>query len=80
MNKINWKQKLSSRKFWAMATGVTVSLLVAFNVGEEVVTKVTGVLSSTSVLIVYILAETSVDKAREYNKPEPADEKKAGFN
>ncbi len=81
MEKINWKQKLSSRKFWAMVTGVIISLLVAFNVGEEVITKVTGILSSTSVLIVYILAETSVDKARENNRPnQNIDENnKAGF-
>ncbi len=70
MNKINWKQKLSSRKFWSMVTGVIISFLVAFNVGEEVITKVTGILSSTSVLIVYILAESSIDKAREINKKE----------
>ncbi len=66
--KIDWMKKLSSRKFWAMITGVVISVLVAFEVGQEEITKITGILSSISVLIVYILAETSIDKARENNK------------
>ncbi len=66
--KINWRKKLSSRKFWAMTTGVAVSTMVVFDVNQEAITKVTGLLTSVSVLIAYILAESSVDKARENNR------------
>ena len=36
-NKINWKQKLSSRKFWAAAAGFVTAVLVAYILGESVV-------------------------------------------
>ncbi len=62
--KINWEQKLASRKFWAMVVGIVVSVLVAFDVNQEMITKITGVISSASLLIVYILAEASIDKER----------------
>ena len=32
MNKIDWKKKLTSRKFWVALIGFISSLLVAFNV------------------------------------------------
>lgn len=63
-NKINWQQKLSSRKFQAAVIGFVTALLVAFNFGEDTVIKVSGVVSSVCVLIAYIFAEAKVDTAR----------------
>ena len=34
MKKINWKQKLTSRKFWAAVVGFVTPLLIAFGVTE----------------------------------------------
>lgn len=65
MSKINWKQKLSSRKFWGAVTGVVISCFVAFGADEETITKVTGIISSVGILAIYILAEAHIDANRE---------------
>jgi carbonic anhydrase/acetyltransferase-like protein (isoleucine patch superfamily) len=62
--KIDWKQKLSSRKFWAMLVGQITAILAACNAGENVILQVSAVIASVGTLVVYILAETSVDKNR----------------
>jgi len=63
--KINWKQKLSSRKFWAAVAGWVTSLLTAFNVTENVIARVGLIVAGIGCLAVYMLAESMVDKARE---------------
>lgn len=62
--KINWKQKLSSRKFWAMIAAIVTSVLTLVNVGDDTVTKVAAVVTAFGAAIAYIFAETSVDKKR----------------
>ncbi len=61
--KINWKRKLSSRKFWAAITGVVISVMVAFNADAGEQEKVTGIITATGTLAIYMLAEGSTDKA-----------------
>ncbi len=60
--KIDWKRKLSSRKFWAMLAALILSVLTAFGVpelkSEQVVVIVTGI----GAIAVYMLAEGAVDK------------------
>lgn len=62
--KINWKQKLSSRKFWSMVVGVATALLVLFNVPDLTIEKVVALISAEGVLIAYIFAEGDVDSNR----------------
>lgn len=64
MNKINWKQKLTSRKFWAAITGFVTAILVAFNVNNLTIEQVISVISACSVLIAYIIGEGLVDSSR----------------
>lgn len=64
MNKINWKQKLSSRKFWAMLGGQVTSILTAFNAGDNVIMQVGAVIASIGIFAVYILSEAIVDSKR----------------
>ena len=64
MAKINWKQKLTSRKFWAAITGFVTALLVAFNVDSLTIEQVVAVISACSVLIAYIIGEGLVDSAK----------------
>lgn len=66
MNKINWKQKLSSRKFWAAVAGFVTAILVAFNADENTVAQVTAIITAGGVLAAYILGESMVDANREY--------------
>ena len=62
--KINWKQKLTSRKFWAAVTGFVTAILVAFKVDELAIEQVVSVISASAVLIAYIIGEGMVDAAR----------------
>lgn len=64
MNKVNWKQKLSSRKFWVALIGFITAILYAFNVAEATVEQVTGIITAGATLIAYILAEGFVDAKR----------------
>ncbi|MGX4686296.1 hypothetical protein JNUCC83_05270 [Vagococcus sp. JNUCC 83] len=68
--KIDWKRKLSSRKFWMAVTGFVVAILFAFNVADVTVEKVTSIISATAILISYILAEGFVDSQNENDKEE----------
>lgn len=64
MNKINWKQKLSSRKFWAALIGFITSILYAFNIAESEITQIAGIITAGSTLVIYILTEGYVDANR----------------
>lgn len=65
MDKINWKRKLSSRKFWCALVGFVTSILYLFNVAEATVEQITAVIMAGASLIAYILAEGWVDASRE---------------
>lgn len=70
MNKINWKAKLTSRKFWAALTAVVISLLAFFNVPEMTQTQITALLAAVGTLVAYIFGESYVDaKARSTQEP-----------
>ena len=64
MEKIDWKQKLSSRKFWVAMIGFITAVLAGLNFAETDITKVASIVSAAGVLITYILVEGSVDAAR----------------
>ena len=61
---INWKQKLTSRKFWAAVIGFVTTILVVLNYSEMQVEQVAGVISAAGVLIAYIIGEGFVDGKR----------------
>lgn len=61
---INWKQKLSSRKFWAAVVGFVTALLTAFGVGELTNGQIAAVISAAGVLVAYIFGESFVDASR----------------
>lgn len=60
---INWKRKLSSRKFWAAVSGFVVSVMIAFGANADSQEKVVGIITATGTLSIYMLAEGSTDKA-----------------
>ena len=62
--KIDWKSKLSSRKFWSAVAGFIVPLLLAFGVSDSNITQVTALIMSGGSLIAYILEEGMVDAGR----------------
>lgn len=62
--KINWKQKLTSRKFWAAVIGFVTAIMVAFKVDKLTIEQVVSVISASAVLIAYIIGEGLADNAR----------------
>lgn len=62
--KINWKAKLTSRKFWSAVAGFIVPLLLAFGVSDSNITQVTALIMSGGSLIAYILGEGMIDAGR----------------
>ena len=65
MDKINWKYKLSSRKFWLALIGFITPILYLFNVAEVDVEKIVSIIMAGATLISYILAEGFIDAKRE---------------
>lgn len=64
---IDWKRKLTSRKFWAAIIGFVTAILVAFKVDNLTVEQVVSVVSSIAVLIAYIIGEGMTDAANAQN-------------
>ena len=63
MDKINWKTKLSSRKFWAMVIAVASALLVLFGVQEPTRGQIVALITEVGALSAYIIGEGVVDAA-----------------
>lgn len=60
---VNWKRKLSSRKFWAAVSGFVISVMIAFGANADSQEKVVGIITATGTLSIYMLAEGGADKA-----------------
>jgi hypothetical protein len=61
MSSVDWKKKLSSRKFWAAVAAWMTSLMTSFNIGDNVMARVSILIAGIGSLAVYILAEANVD-------------------
>lgn len=64
MEKINWKQKLTSRKFWAAIIAVVVALCAVFGVNELTTEQVQTLIMAFGTLVAYIIGEGLVDAKR----------------
>lgn len=62
--KIDWKRKLTSRKFWMAVVEFVTLMLVAFGASDSVVTQVTAMIMSGAGIIAYICAEGWADANR----------------
>ena len=62
-DKIDWKRKLTSRKFWLAVIGFVTALLVAFNVDKLTVEQVVAIISALGTLVAYIIGEGMTDAA-----------------
>ena len=65
--KIEWKQKLTSRKFWAAVVGVVTAVMAYCGAAESTVTQVTAIIMAGATLIAYIIGEGLVDANRGNN-------------
>ncbi len=64
MQKIDWKSKLTSRKFWAAVVGFVTPTLLAFGVADDAVTQVAGIIMAGATIVAYIIGEGLVDANR----------------
>lgn len=70
---MNWKAKLTSRKFWAAVTGVVISILVMCGTDSETQEQITGLITASATLIAYIVGEGLVDASAAKNTREEND-------
>ena len=63
--KIDWKAKLSSRKFWAALVGFVTPTLLAFGATENTASQVAAIIMAGGAVIAYILSEGMVDAGRQ---------------
>lgn len=68
---IDWKSKLTSRKFWAAICGFVTGVMLAFKVDAQTVETVSGVIMAGASVIAYIIGEGLIDAAGAANKMLP---------
>ena len=64
MSSIDWKTKLTSRKFWVAVVGFVVPLLVAFGVSDNGAAEVASIIMAGASMIAYVIGEGLVDSSR----------------
>lgn len=60
---IDWKSKLTSRKFWMAIVGFISGILMAFKVDAQTVETISGVVMAGASVIAYIIGEGLADAA-----------------
>jgi len=60
---IDWKRKLTSRKFWLAIVAFITPLMLAFGMGESTVTQITAIIMAGADVVAYIIAEGMADAA-----------------
>ncbi len=59
--KIDWKRKLTSRKFWAAVVGFVSPTMIALGASDSTVTQVAAIIMAGATLIAYIIGEGLAD-------------------
>ena len=62
--KIDWKRKLTSRKFWISVAGFISGLVLAFNGSAETAETVSGCIMSAASVVAYAVGEGLSDSAK----------------
>ena len=62
---IDWKTKLTSRKFWAAICTLVTNLVIAFHGTEETAVQITAIIMAGAAVVAYIIGEGLIDAARE---------------
>lgn len=80
---IDWKRKLTSRKFWLAVIGFVTAILIYLNVDGGTIERVTALIMAGGTFIAYIIGEGIADSANagvdtsdeflELNTPEDED-------
>lgn len=68
MNKIDWKRKLTSRKFWMAISSFVAMLVVAFGGSESQATQITALIMAGAAVVAYIIGEGLADASAGVNQ------------
>lgn len=60
---MDWKRKLTSRKFWAAVAGFVGGIMTAFKLDDSVITQVTAIIMAGASVVAYIIGEGLADAA-----------------
>ena len=60
--KIDWKKKLTSRKFWVAIAGFVSGLIIAFTGDEATASTISGCVMSAASVIGYMIGEGLADR------------------
>lgn len=63
MNKVDWKHKLTSRKFWVAIAGFISLTLTALHVQPGTVQQISAIMMAGATVVAYIVGEGLVDAA-----------------
>ena len=84
MDKIDWKKKLTSRKFWVALCNFIGMLVMAFGYSEGTAEKITALVLAGGTCIAYIIGEGLIDAASAgapvYTLPEEDEEEDGEVN
>lgn len=90
---MDWKQKLTSRKFWAAVSAFAANLIIFLHGTEETAVQVTSLIMAGAAVVAYIVGEGLIDAAgasspvislpvnwEEEKPPEEPDEEEVPFD
>ena len=77
MKNVDWKRKLTSRKFWTAVASFVSMMIIFFGGAESTATQVTALIMAGASVIAYIIGEGLAD-ASNYANIEVIDELKEG--
>lgn len=63
MKNIDWKRKLTSRKFWTAVASFVSMMIVATGGAENTATQVTALIMAGASVVAYIIGEGLTDSA-----------------
>lgn len=63
MNKIDWKKKLASRKFWLALAAFAVAVVALFAGSPELADRISALILAAGSVIAYIIGESITDAA-----------------
>ena len=61
--KVDWRRKLTSRKFWVAIIGFSTAMLTVLNVNSLTIEQVAAIISALGTLVSYIISEGMTDIA-----------------
>ena len=70
---IDWKRKLTSRKFWVAVAGLVAGLVAAFGGSEAQATQITGLIMSAASVVAFVVGEGLIDAAATKDKDDEWD-------